>query len=215
MSDIETRHACVGLGRQMALACLVAIAPLSVPVDRVRVDAAVPRGAGARIAVERSAWARVERRPIRFDSYAVPDRELWFADGLVARGPLAWTVVRNPVPRNVRVGARSPIGAPDAFLDAKSMILEATAYYPGPRNYGGGVGIRTKTGMLAQRGVVAVDPAVIPLGTRVYVEGYGGAIAADTGGAIRGKRIDLCFTTYEEAMRFGRRPVRVYIFGTM
>ena len=215
MSGVEMRHACVGLGRQITLACLIAIAPLSAPFDRVRVDAAVPRAAGARIAVERGAWARGEQRPIPVDSYAVPDRELWFADRLVARGPLAWTVVRKPVPQIARVGTRPPIGAPDALLDTESMILEATAYYPGPRNYGGGVGIRTKTGMLAQRGVVAVDPVVIPLGTRVYVEGYGGAIAADTGGAIRGKRIDLCFNTYEEAMRFGRRPVRVYIFGRM
>jgi len=43
------------------------------------------------------------------------------------------------------------------------------------------------------------------------VEGYGKALAADTGGAIKGKKIDLCFDTYEEAIRFGRRQVKVYI----
>lgn len=199
MSSVGIRRACVRLGRQSALACLIAIMPFSVPVDRLRVDAGIPQAAGPRIADGRHAWA-----------HAVPDRDL-----LVALDPLAWTVVRTPLPRIVGVGTRSPIGAPDAFFDEDSMILVATAYYPGPRNYGGGVGIRTATGMLAQRGVVAVDPAVIPLGTRVYVEGYGGAIAADTGGAIRGKRIDLCFNTYEEAIRFGRHPVRVHIFGRM
>ncbi|TMJ11900.1 MAG: hypothetical protein E6H02_06415 [Bacillati bacterium ANGP1] len=67
--------------------------------------------------------------------------------------------------------------------------------------------------MVARRGVVAVDPSVIRLGTRLHVDGYGDAVAGDTGGAIRGYRIDLCFNTYEEAMQFGRRPVTVYILG--
>jgi 3D (Asp-Asp-Asp) domain-containing protein len=91
------------------------------------------------------------------------------------------------------------------------MFVEATAYNPGPRNYGGGVGNWTATGRLARRGVVAVDPSVIPLGTRVYVEGYGYALAADTGGMIKGLRIDLCYNTYQEAMQFGRHVVTVYL----
>lgn len=87
------------------------------------------------------------------------------------------------------------------------MTVEATAYIPSD---GGGSGI-TATGMVAQHGVIAVDPRVIPLGTRVYIPGYGEAIAADTGGAIRGNRIDLCMNTYREAINFGRRNVEVYI----
>jgi 3D (Asp-Asp-Asp) domain-containing protein len=59
--------------------------------------------------------------------------------------------------------------------------------------------------------VVAVDPSVIPLGSRLFIEGYGYAIAGDTGGAIQGMRIDLCFNSYDEAIRFGRRTVKVYI----
>jgi 3D (Asp-Asp-Asp) domain-containing protein len=62
--------------------------------------------------------------------------------------------------------------------------------------------------------VVAVDPSVIKLGSRVHVEGYGDAIAGDTGGAIRGSRIDLCFDTYDEAIQFGRRTIKVYILKT-
>jgi 3D (Asp-Asp-Asp) domain-containing protein len=58
---------------------------------------------------------------------------------------------------------------------------------------------------------VAVDPRVIPLRSRLYVEGYGLAIAGDTGRAIKGNRIDLGFNTYREAMRFGRRSVIVHI----
>lgn len=69
----------------------------------------------------------------------------------------------------------------------------------------------TATGMKAQHGVVAVDPSVIPLGTRLYVEGYGNAIAADTGSAIKGNRIDLCFDTLSECNKYGRRTVKVEI----
>ncbi len=87
--------------------------------------------------------------------------------------------------------------------------MEATAYLP---TDGGGNGI-TASGMYAQRGVVAVDPNVIPLGTRLYIPGYGEAIAADTGGAIRGDRIDLCMESYGECMQFGRRYVEVYVLA--
>jgi 3D (Asp-Asp-Asp) domain-containing protein len=59
--------------------------------------------------------------------------------------------------------------------------------------------------------VIAVDPKVIPLGTRVYVEGYGYAIAGDTGGAIKGNKIDVFITTKEEALKWGRRTVKIKI----
>lgn len=72
---------------------------------------------------------------------------------------------------------------------------------------------RTATGMIAQRGVIAVDPRFIPLGTRVYVEGYGYAIAADTGGAIKGNIIDLYMDSTAEAIQWGRRNVTVYILN--
>ncbi|MDQ2985846.1 MAG: 3D domain-containing protein [Armatimonadota bacterium] len=70
---------------------------------------------------------------------------------------------------------------------------------------------RTAMGLPAKFGVVAVDRRVIKLGTRLYVEGYGYAIAGDTGGAIKGNRIDLCFDEYNQAIRWGRRDVRVHI----
>jgi 3D (Asp-Asp-Asp) domain-containing protein len=58
---------------------------------------------------------------------------------------------------------------------------------------------------------VAVDPRVIRLGSRLFIEGYGAAIAADTGGAIRGNRIDLCMDSLRSAINFGRQPVKVYV----
>lgn len=87
------------------------------------------------------------------------------------------------------------------------MVMEASAYLP---TDGGGAGI-TATGIPARHGVVAVDPDVIPLGTRVYIPGYGIAIAADTGGMIEGDMIDLCMEDYDDAIRFGRRDIDVYI----
>lgn len=87
------------------------------------------------------------------------------------------------------------------------MSMEATAYLP---TDGSGSGI-TATGVRATYGVVAVDPRVIPLGSKVYIPGYGVALAADTGGAIKGYKIDLCMESYAECMQFGRRNVTVYV----
>jgi len=77
------------------------------------------------------------------------------------------------------------------------MIMEASAY--------------TKSGTQVSRGTVSVDPRIIPLKTRLYIEDYGEAIALDTGGAIKGNRIDLYMDTKKEALEFGRRDVKVII----
>lgn len=90
----------------------------------------------------------------------------------------------------------------------KVMTMVATAYSPEEP----GLDDNTASGMKATRGVVAVDPRVIPLGTRLHVEGYGNAIAGDTGSAIKGNRIDVCFDTLEEMNSWGGyRTVRVEI----
>jgi 3D (Asp-Asp-Asp) domain-containing protein len=70
---------------------------------------------------------------------------------------------------------------------------------------------RTATGVPTTTGVVAVDPAVIPLGTRMTIPGYGEAVAADTGGAVHGNVIDLWFPSTAEAVRWGRRTVTITI----
>ena len=88
------------------------------------------------------------------------------------------------------------VETPQGYLDySESLNMEATAYLP---TDGGGAGI-TAMGIPATYGIVAVDPDVIPLGSRVYIPGYGEALAADTGGAIYGYRIDLCM---EDCYRF-------------
>ena len=87
------------------------------------------------------------------------------------------------------------------------MVMEASAYLPSD---GGGAGI-TATGLPARHGVAAVDPNIIPLGSRLYIPGYGVAIAADTGGMIEGHMIDLCMEDYGSAIEFGRRDIEVYV----
>lgn len=145
-------------------------------------------------------WARVVR--------------VEYADGQpVSVATLGQTIVKHPVPRLIAIGTRILEPEQPAASGGAPMVMEATGYYPGPNNYGGGVGPKTAIGLLARLGIVAVDPSVIPLGTRLRIDGYGNAVAGDTGGDIHGRRVDLCFNTYQEAIRFGRRIVRVYILG--
>lgn len=85
--------------------------------------------------------------------------------------------------------------------------VEATAYssmQPGMSAY-------TATGTLCRRGVIATDPNFIPLGTRVFIPGYGYAVAEDTGGAIVGNIIDVAFDTIAECYEFGRQSIEIYI----
>lgn len=92
-------------------------------------------------------------------------------------------------------------------LATSALTMIATAY---TANCFGCSGI-TAIGRAAGHGIVAVDPRVIPLGTHLYIPGYGQAVAGDTGGAIRGNRIDLGFNSHGDAMSFGRRPITVYV----
>ncbi|WP_346355191.1 3D domain-containing protein [Azotosporobacter soli] len=118
------------------------------------------------------------------------------------------TVEEFPQARVLRVGNRETVATSRGDVRfSRVMRMEATAYLP---TDGSGEGI-TASGIRAQHGVVAVDPNVIPLGTRLFIPGYGVALAADTGGAIIGNRIDLCVEDYGEAVQFGRRAIKVYV----
>ena len=96
-------------------------------------------------------------------------------------------------------------GEPSRY--SRSLAMKASAYSA----YDPGNGSYTYGGNLLRKGLVAVDPAVIPLGTRLYVQGYGYAVADDIGGAIKGNRIDLAFDSHGEAINFGVQRVNVYI----
>lgn len=101
--------------------------------------------------------------------------------------------------------------------DPRTIVVEATGYTAGYESTGKAVGDpgygTTATGTKAKRGTVAVDPSVIPLGTKMYIPGYGFGVAEDTGGDIKGNRIDLFFDDVDEARQWGRRTVSVRLFG--
>ena len=91
----------------------------------------------------------------------------------------------------------------------KVFTVRTTAYTSDPRENGGWN--VTAIGTKIRRGVIAVDPRVIPLRTRVYVEGYGFATAEDTGGAIKGNKIDVVMDTRAQSRNWGVRNVKIYI----
>ena len=94
-----------------------------------------------------------------------------------------------------------------AVREGQVVYVSATAYSA----YDPGNGHYTASGTPLRRGVIAVDPSFIPLGTRVFIPGYGEAVAEDTGGAIVGNIIDVAFDTHEEALEFGRQDMEIYI----
>lgn len=93
----------------------------------------------------------------------------------------------------------------------KEIVVSASAF---TATCNGCSGV-TSTGINLKRNpdvkVIAVDPKVIPLGTKVYVEGYGYAVAGDTGSAIKGNKIDVFFSSKSEAYKWGRKSVKVKI----
>lgn len=83
------------------------------------------------------------------------------------------------------------------------LRVDAVAYHlPG----------RTASGLPVRKGVVAVDPALIPLATRLFVPGYGNAVAADVGVAIKGRIIDLWMPSKAEARQWGRKTVVITVY---
>lgn len=111
---------------------------------------------------------------------------------------------KHPV---VRAAATPQAHAASHFVRTLDMV--STGYWPNPSWSNGYTAMGTKAGY----GVVAVDPAVIPLGTRLYIPGYGFATAEDTGSAIVGNRIDLCFNSQQQAVNWGVKPITVYVVG--
>ena len=102
-------------------------------------------------------------------------------------------------------------GAAPMLRIAKTLKMETTAYQGGEP---GGGGSRTATGMRVGYGAIAVDPRVVPLGSKLYVEGYGYGFACDTGGAIKGHRLDLAMPSNSQCNAYGRkRGVTVYILS--
>lgn len=135
-----------------------------------------------------------------------------YEDGrAVSKTLLGSEITKKPVSRLVIIGSRGRYTSRGSFQTHRTLSMVATAYDPGPRSCGPRATGRTACGLRAGYGVVAVDPRIIPLGTHLYIEGYGHALAGDRGRAIKGQRIDLGFATYREAKSFGRRRVTVHV----
>lgn len=119
-------------------------------------------------------------------------------------------ISKEPVKEVIEVGTKKAPQTPNGQKVKKVIVMQATAYDPT-------AGSMTASGTRARVGAVAVDPRVIPLGSKLYIESmdgfasYGYATAEDTGGAIKGNRIDLFYSTNAQANRFGRRNVKVYV----
>jgi 3D (Asp-Asp-Asp) domain-containing protein/LysM repeat protein len=96
---------------------------------------------------------------------------------------------------------------------SKEITVEATAYTASCEGCSGitATGINLKENPNAK--VISVDPTIIPLGSKVYVEGYGEAIAGDTGGAIKGNRIDVFIPSQQDAINFGVKQLKVTILN--
>ncbi len=124
-------------------------------------------------------------------------------------------ITREPVTEVVHVGTKVNAAALKAS-GAKVITCTATAY-DGSYQTLGYHNPKTALGKTPTVGTVAVDPRVIPLGTKLYIEAadgsyvYGESFAGDTGGAIKGNRVDLFMGSRAEALAFGRRQVKVYI----
>jgi 3D (Asp-Asp-Asp) domain-containing protein len=126
------------------------------------------------------------------------------------REKISEKIVKKPVNEIVQEGQRATLPSRGYFSGRRMLTMIPTTY--DPYNCGGDGRGLTRTGLKARFGIVAVDPRFIPLGTRLYVEGYGYALAADTGGAIKGNRIDLCVDSKHQARGIQSfKPLRVYI----
>ena len=157
----------------------------------------LPRGRQNVISAGQNGVEKVTYREIRVGSETV-------------RQELHREVVAEPVSEIVEVGTGNNLNMIETsrgFVRYRSArTVEASAYTLAE---GSGTGL-TSTGVVPYHGVVAVDPDVIPYGTRMYIPGYGFAVAADCGGAINGNTIDLFMEDYGDAISWGRRDVTVY-----
>lgn len=120
------------------------------------------------------------------------------------RGTRRWGAALAAALVGLVLGIEGPaFGQPQAPR-AYKLKVDAVAYsLPGS----------TALGVPVRKGVVAVDPKLIPLGTKLHVPGYGPGLAADVGYAIKGKVIDLWFPSMARARQWGRRTVMITVYG--
>jgi len=169
---------------------------LAYPVIQVA-DKTLALGLSVVVQNGQSGYASIQSRP-------------GIATGALGEVPLVGrSQIRQAVPQIVLVGA-TPLSR-DTYSGAyvTRLTVRATAYWRNPRWSNG----RTATGARVHFGSIAVDPSVIPLGSQLFVQGYGMGVADDTGSAVKGMHVDLYFPTLAEAQAWGMRYVTVYVIS--
>lgn len=179
---------------------------IRVTESQVKEQAAIPFG------VERTSDDTLERGLTRTvvqgqNGVAMNTVKIVYQNGLeVKREVLKSETVQQPRNRVVAMGTITSVSRGNQlinFREARYMGASAYTY----------TGYHTATGKTPTVGTVAVDPSVIPLGSRMYIEGYGYATAGDTGGSIKGDRLDLFMEERGQCLNWGRRTVKVYILN--
>lgn len=133
---------------------------------------------------------------------------------VVSKTLKAEKVVKEPKTQVVAKGTKvitASVSRGSSVKGKKEFYVTSTAYTPSCNGCSGttatGINLRGNTGLK----VIAVDPRVIPLGSKVWVEGYGYAVAGDTGGAIKGNKIDVMFHSSSQAANWGVRRVKIKV----
>ncbi|AXN39051.1 G5 and 3D domain-containing protein [Peribacillus butanolivorans] len=137
----------------------------------------------------------------------------------VKRKLLSEKVVNKKQDKVITVGTKTTVaqasrGASNVnSTSGKEIYVSSTAYTASCKGCSGvtSTGVDLKSNPDAK--IIAVDPSVIPMGSKVYVEGYGYAVAADKGGAIRGNRIDVFFSSKNDAYRWGVKKVKIRVLN--
>ena len=147
-------------------------------------------------------------------SKETPKRQVMGVTAAPPIEPVAPSAASTPKIDSTKVATSAPVVTIEPKTSGSvEMTMEATAYTAYCSGCSGttayGIDLRANP----NEKVIAVDPRIIPLGTRVWVEGYGEAIAGDTGGAIKGNKIDVFIPSHENAMQWGRKQVKLIILN--
>lgn len=194
-SAINTEPVLPGLSGQVAVTYRIEDVVIPVTTEYIETDQLAPGMSKVREQGEKG----VERRVIRTTYVGGEINDERTIHQFFRDAPKKKVVMQNTKPIKTEAFDMSQLKV------TKTFTVEATAY-----TY---TGNPTATGVYPREGLIAVDPRVIPLGTQVYIEGYGYAVAADTGGAIKGNIIDVFFPSLQRCLDWGRRPVTIHIIS--
>ncbi|MFK9091690.1 LysM peptidoglycan-binding domain-containing protein [Bacillus salipaludis] len=142
-----------------------------------------------------------------------PGLNLLIFDGLDTTNSAVTEKQEKPAAQASKESAPAVPAASTSNTSSNEMTVKATAYTASCEGCSGTTATGIDLNANPNAKVIAVDPSVIPLGSKVYVEGYGEAIAGDTGGAIKGNRIDIFIPSEHDAINFGVKQVKVTILN--